>query len=194
MFNSFARVRYARVFVRAHEGVGILVLVQITKRVVDLSMLRLVCSDIEEKVFHSPLSLGYAPVVCCEIRDHELRVCPLWEFPGVDILNSERVREHGLFLEVADEAVAGARRDEVREEHAIEEDTLSTEDHEFHKPAGLSHLEEREEVHTFVVRLFQQRFDPAVVSLHPPEAMQVPKHTGDHAWDTGYRFEEYKSD
>ena len=113
MFNSFARVRYARVFVRAHEGVGILVLVQITKRVVDLSMLRLVCSDIEEKVFHSPLSLGYAPVVCCEIRDHELRVCPLWEFPGVDILNSERVREHGLFLEVADEAVAGARRDEV---------------------------------------------------------------------------------
>ncbi len=35
--------------------------------------------------------------------------------------------------------------------------------------AWLSQLQESEEVHPFVLRLFQQRVDPAMVAVHPSQ-------------------------
>ena len=44
--------------------------------------------------------------------------------------------------------------------------------------------------HAFIVRLLQQRLDPAVVSLQSSQAMEVSQHTGNHAGHTGNRFQE----
>lgn len=194
MLDALSWMGFRGVLVRAHEGIGILVLLQVRQGVVDLSVLSLVCSDVQQEVLHGPVALWDVPVVDCEVRDGELGVGPLRELPGLEVLDGEGVGEHGLLLEVADEAVAGARGHEVGEEHAVEEDALGAEDHEFHEPAGLGHLEECEEVHALVVGLLQQRLDPAVVPLHPSEAVEMAKHAGHHSWDASHGFEEHEPD
>lgn len=56
--------------------------------------------------------------------------------------------------------MAGAGREEVGGEEAVEEDALGAEDHDAHEGAGLGYFEEGEEVHTFVVGFFEEGFDP----------------------------------
>ena len=53
---------------------------------------------------------------------------------------------------------------------------LRRNDGELEDAAGLAQLEEGEEVHPLVLRLLQQRVDPAVVAVHAPERAHVAEH------------------
>jgi hypothetical protein len=114
--------------------------------------------------------------------------------PLVNLVNSPRVRVHGLLLEVPDEAVDDLGGDEVGDEEAVEEDALRADDHGLHKPAGLAHLHKGEKVHALVVALLEEGLDPAVVAAHAAEAVEVAEHAAHHAWDAGYAFEEDEAD
>ncbi|CRJ86145.1 hypothetical protein BN1723_000082 [Verticillium longisporum] len=101
----------------------------------------------------------------------------------LDLADAARVRVHGLLLEVADEAMRDLGRDEIRQEHAVEEDALGTDEHDLHEPARLRHLHKGQQVHALIVRLLEQRLDPAVVALHATKAAEMAEHASDHAWD-----------
>lgn len=73
----------------------------------------------------------------------------------LDIGEGEGVSEYSFFLKVANEAVAGSWRDEVGDEHAVKEDALGSNTHEFHEPAWLGYLEECQEVHPLIVSFLQ---------------------------------------
>jgi len=55
--------------------------------------------------------------------------------------------------------VADVGVEDIGEEEGVE-DALVAGDHEAHEPAKLGHLEEDEEVHTFVVVFFEKGFHP----------------------------------
>ena len=78
--------------------------------------------------------------------------------------------------------------DEVAGNEGVEEDALAAEDHEAHEPAWFGHLQEGEEVHALVVGLFEERLDPAIVSLHTADTMEVSQHTGNHTRNCGHGF------
>ena len=98
------------------------------------------------------MTLGHVPVAHGDLG--RLELLPLGQLAGVKVGDDAAVRQDGLFLEVADEAMAGPWRDQIGEEHAVEEDALGAQDHEAHEPAGFGHLEKGQEVHALVVRLF----------------------------------------
>ena len=124
-------------------------------------MLRLVCAHIVHQVPHRAAALGHVPVRDGNIGYRKVRVGPLLEMAGLDLADDVRIGVHGLLLEVADEAVAGARRQQVGEEEAVEEDALRAQDHHLHEPPGLRQLEEGEQVHALVEGLLEERLDPA---------------------------------
>lgn len=102
----------------------------------------------------------------------------------VKFMQAAGVSVNSLFLEVADKAVANLGREEVRDEHGVVEDTLSTEHDESHEPAGLVHFEKGEEVHSLVVGLLEERLDPALVRLETADGLEVAQAPGNHARNT----------
>ena len=73
--------------------------------------------------------------------------------------------DDSFFLEVADKAMAGLRREEVAEEKTVEENPLGAENHGSHEDSRGVEFEECEEVHPFVECFFQERFNLFVASL-----------------------------
>lgn len=110
------------------------------------------------------------------------------------LVDTPRVGVHGFFLEVADEPVGDFRRDQVAEEHGVEEDALRSQDERLHEQTWFAHLHEGEQVHALIVGLFEEGLDPAVVPLEASERVQVSEHTGYHAGDAGDGFEEDEAD
>lgn len=115
------------------------------------------------------------------------RNLPCGEATSLDLLDASCVGEDGLFLEVADEAVARAGRDHVAEDcggarergelwargegglltEGIVEDALRGEHHGAEEARRFLERHEGHEVHALVLRLLEQRVDPALVaSLH----------------------------
>ena len=104
------------------------------------------------------MALGHFPVADRDFRG--LEGFPFRKSSSVNVIDGAGVGEHGFFFEVADEAVARTRRDEVGEEEGVEEYALGAEDHGLHEEAWFGHFKKGEEVHTFVVGFFQEGFDP----------------------------------
>lgn len=172
MVNALGRVRLLGVLVSGSVRVGVILLVQIGQSVVDFTVLGLVSAHIEDQVPNGALALGHPPVLDGDLRCRG--VVPFGDSVLLDILNGARVSYNSLLLEVSDEAVADARRNHVRKEETVVEDTLGTHDHEAHEDSGSGHLEETHQVHTFVECLFQESLDPVrpsqlVNSLHQVE-------------------------
>jgi hypothetical protein len=85
-------VWYFWVPVLAHKGVGVVLLIEITKGVVDLAMLAFVCTDyhmlairsgqtwaaltVKEQIAHCAVALGHLPVIDSDFRSFHL--FPLW--------------------------------------------------------------------------------------------------------------------
>lgn len=90
--------------------------------------------------------------------------------------------------------MANLGRYKVANEHGIVENALRGKDHEPHQSARLVHLEEGEEVHALVVRLFEQCLDPPLVGLEAADGVQVAEGSRHHAWDAGDGFEEDEAD
>ena len=140
-------------------------LLQICQRVVDLAMLRLVGPHVEHQMPHRALVLGHLPVVDRNVGNLKVGIGPLGQVAGLDLLDDAAVGVHGFLLDVADEAVARPRRQQVREEHAVEEDALRAQDGHLHEPSRFGELHEGEEVHPLVVGFFEKGFDPVRAAL-----------------------------
>lgn len=117
-------------------------------------------------------------------------VFPVIQFAVVDLLQEDSVGVHCLLLEVANKSMARRWRNHVRQEVPIEKDSLCCGDHESVEDPWVAQSQEKEEVHTFVLRLLQQVVDPAVVALQGSQTAQVALHASNHAWDTSYGLEE----
>lgn len=169
--RSLAGAWPARVLVLGHVRVRVGLLVQVAQGVVDLTVLGLVRAHVQQQVAHRPLALGHLPVLDSDLRSGH--VLPLGQLAGLEVVDGTGVGDDGLLLEVGHEAVAGAGRDQVREEEAIEEDALRAQDHQAHEPARFGELHEGKEVHAFVVGFFEEGFDPAVFWV--PRSARVPK-------------------
>lgn len=188
VLNALGRVWLALILVLADIRIRIILLIKVSKRVVDLAVLALVRADVQQQVAHSTLAFRHIPVLDRNVRRHHL--LPLRKSTSVEICDLACVRQHCLFFKIADEAVACSRRDEVGDEHGVEEDALRSEDHELHEGTGFGHFEEGQEVHALVVGFFEQGFDPAVVTLHAAHAVKVTEHACYHSGDAGDGFEE----
>lgn len=193
----------------ADERVRVSVLVEIAQSVVDFSVFGFVCPDVEEQVTHRPVAFWHVPISHRNLRRFEL--LPLRQLPSVNICNGARVGNDGFLLEKTDKAVANPRRHEVSQEEAIIENSLGSKNHGFHEPAWLSHLHERQEVHTLVVCFLQQCFDPkrvstpdvsdgypirhspSIVSLQASQTVKMTDRRRHHPWNTCYTLQEEHS-
>ena len=113
------------VFVFTDVGIGVLDLIKIAEGVVDLPVLALIGANIQKKVAHSATSFRHFPVVNRNLGN--LKLLPLRQSAGINILDLARVRDDGLFLEISYKSMYGARTNEVREEQGVAPDTLSAE-------------------------------------------------------------------
>ena len=152
------RLAFRCVLILAHKRIRIPALLQIPQRMVHLAMLGLVGAHVEHQIAQRAFPLRHVPVLDGDLGrgggfEHG-------EGAGVDGGDAARVGQHGFFLEVADEAVAGARRDEVGGDEGVEEDALRAEEHQAHEDARFGQREEGEEVHALVVGFFEEGFDP----------------------------------
>lgn len=136
------------------------------------------------------MTLGHVPVADGNVGDAEVGVSPSLETAMVELEQAAGVGVNSLFLKVADEAVANLGREEVRDEHGVVEDTLSTEHDESHEPAGLVHFEEGEEMHSLVVRLLEKGLDPALIRLETANGLEMAQATSNHAGNTSNGLEE----
>mmetsp|Transcript_34096 Transcript_34096/g.88482 ORF Transcript_34096/g.88482 Transcript_34096/m.88482 type:complete len:306 (-) Transcript_34096:283-1200(-) len=115
-----------------------------------------------------------------------LLLMPLRNFRCLQVLSQVGVRLHSLLFEVTHSRVACLGEEDVQEHVRIEHDALPKKHHSTEKGARLAHLEERQQVHALVLRLLQQGVDPAVVALHPAQAVHVAEHAGHHPGHTGH--------
>lgn len=125
--------------------------------------------DVQDQVSHGSLALGHIPVGNSKLRNLEIGIGPLGQVSLLNFLETARVCVDGLLLEIADKAMRDLWRDQVADEHGVEEHTLSADDDSLHEPSRLRHLHECQEVHPLIVRLFEERFDPAIIPLHTPQ-------------------------
>lgn len=169
------------------------------------------------------MALGHIPVRNCDVGHLEVRIRPPRRETLVQLVDCTRVSVNGLLLQITHEAVANIGVDEVGEEKEVlrrckssasafearrasppprrwgfcvtyKVHALRAQNHNLHKPSRLTHLQEGEEVHALVVRLLEQRLDPAVVPLQRPQRAQVPQHSGHHAGHASDRLEEDEPD
>lgn len=148
---------------------------------VDLPMLCLIGPDDHQDILHNRIWLEV------EVLDRNVRrtkIWPLWDSPVIKIGNGTSVGDNSFFLNVPDEAVAGAWGDEVGKEESVEKNTLAAEDHHAHEPARLAEMEEGKKVETLIVGFFEERLNPSLVSLKAADGVKVTDHTSDHTGDT----------
>lgn len=88
---------------------------------------------------------------------------PVREGSTLKLLDGPGVSDDRFLLEVADKSVADTWRHKVGKEKSVEEDSLGSENHKAHEHAGFREFQEGKEVHAFVVRFFQEGFNP----IHP---------------------------
>lgn len=100
----------------------------------------------------------------------------------------------GLLFEIADKSVDDSGRQKVCDEEAVEEDALCPDDHHLHEPARFAHLHERQQMHSLIVALLEECLDPAVVTLHAPEATEMSEHTANHARNASNALKKDKAD
>src|SRR5262249_41658862 len=114
------------------------------------------------------------PILDGNLRGFE--TLPCGKPSTLDIFNCVAIGLGRLLFEISDKAVASLGGDKVSQKEAIGKDALGTKDHQLHEPSWLGHLEEGEKVHSFVVSIFQQGFDPVNVSKGPRSIMYAAHH------------------
>lgn len=149
-------------FELGRERIGIRC-IQVSKSMIDLTMLGLVRTYIQQQRSHTTLSGGHLPVFYGHLRC--LQLLPLRQVAVVEIIDRLGVGDHGLFFEVPNEPMADLRGDHVGQREAAEEYALCAEDHEPHQGTWFGELEECEQVHALVVGFFEEGFDPDGVFL-----------------------------
>ena len=83
-----------------------------------------------------------------------------------------------------------AGRQEVGQAEAEGEDNLSADHGCSEERSRPPELHEGHQVHPLILCLLQQGVDPAVVSLHLPQGLEVPHHAGSKARDPGHSLQE----
>jgi hypothetical protein len=130
-------MRLLRVPVLAHKGIGVLLLIEVTKCVVDLAMLALVRTNccllvehsryigmmltVEKKIAHGSVTLRHLPVVDGDLWS--LHLLPLRQKACVKVFDLASVCDDGFLLKIPYQSMNSARADEISEEHEVAPDT-----------------------------------------------------------------------
>lgn len=101
----------------------------------------------------------------------------------LDVRDHVVVRMHRRLLEVAHEAVHGLGVDNVRGDEEGRHHHLSSDDEEARGKVRLKHVKTHEQVHALVLRLLEEREDPAVIALQGAQALEMAKSGSDKAWN-----------
>ena len=157
------------------------------RKVIDVAVVRLVGAHHDNHILERRISWEL-PVV-----DGNGRRGDVLDLAGLEVLEVLGVGVDGLLLEVADDTVRELGGDEVAEEVGVEEDALHGEDERALVPLGLGHLHEGHEVHALVLRLLQQRPDPAAAVLEAAERAQVQQHAAHHPRHRRHRFQHHSA-
>lgn len=104
MFNALAWMWLIPVFVLRDEWVRVLVLIQVPKRVIHLSVLCFICSNVEQQVVHRSMTLWHVPIPDGDIWC--LQFLPAGKSSFFNILDGIGVGSNSLFFDIADETVA----------------------------------------------------------------------------------------
>mmetsp|Transcript_16550 Transcript_16550/g.49345 ORF Transcript_16550/g.49345 Transcript_16550/m.49345 type:complete len:212 (+) Transcript_16550:4545-5180(+) len=112
------------------------------------------------------------------------------EMTGIDVVQQVRVRLHCFLLQVADNRMAELGCDKVGHKEHVEVQPLCQQHRRAELPVWLAQLQERQQVHALVLRLLQERRDPALVRHHDAQRAQVAQHAAHHAWHAGDRLQE----
>lgn len=96
-----------------HEGVRVGDLIKVAEGVVDATVGSLISSNVKDEILHGPVTLGHVPVADSNVGDAEVGVRPPLEVAMVELKQAAGVGVNGLFLKIADEAVANLRREQV---------------------------------------------------------------------------------
>jgi hypothetical protein len=127
----FARMRLLGIPVLTHKGIGILLLIEITKGVIHFAVFALVGSNchvstrsacvachneltVEEQIAHRSMAFGHLPVVYSDIRS--LQLFPLRKAASVQIFELAGVGNNSLLFEISDQAMNHTGTHEVCEE------------------------------------------------------------------------------
>lgn len=135
----------------ADERIGILLVVEVAQGVVHTAVNCLIGTNVKDQIPHGPFSLGHLPVRDSKIGNLEVRIRPLGKIALFNLPDTSSIGVDRFLLEVANETVCNSWRDQVAQEHGVEEDTLRPENHRLHEPAWLAHLHKGEKMHSFIV-------------------------------------------
>mmetsp|Transcript_5207 Transcript_5207/g.14012 ORF Transcript_5207/g.14012 Transcript_5207/m.14012 type:complete len:522 (+) Transcript_5207:63-1628(+) len=165
--------------------------VQLAGGVVHIAMFCLVGTHGVHEVQDGAL-LSQMPVrardVWCRLVLPGGQVGTLWRL--LDGLDDFGVRHTGFFLNVSHEAVTELGAHQVGEEEGAAKSKLREDDRGTEHGGRVLHLDEREEMHAFVVRLLEEEMQQTTIALHGTQALEVSADGGDHAWHGGDRLEE----
>nr|GMC50251.1 jmjC domain-containing protein 7 [Ipomoea batatas] len=156
-------------------------------KVVDVTVMSLVSPNNQDNIPESR-SRREAPVVESDGRSRHVLNITL-----VKLLKELGVGMDGLFLQVSDDAVSQLGGDEVGGEVSVEEDALDGEDEGAFVPPRLRNLHERHQMHSLVLRFFQQRLDPPPAVLESPEGFAVEQHPSHHSRHRRHRLQHHRT-
>lgn len=150
--------------------------------------------DVHDEILHSTLPLRHVPILNrmldrpvniaafasefaahldSNIGNRKVGIRPSRKVTLFDFSNGTGVCMNSLLFEITNKSVDNARRQEICDEEAVEEDALCTNNHHLHEPARLTHLHESQKMHSLVVALLEESLDPSIIPFHASEAAEM---------------------
>ena len=140
-----------------------------------VAVARLILPDHDDHLAQAGVG-GQMPVVDGNLRGRHIR-----HFAGVDLGQVLRIADDRLFLEIADHAVCYARGEQVEKEVEVVKHQLRGRDQHPFQPRRLGDLDKGHQVHAFVIGLFDQLADPALIIADVAQGLEMLQQSANHA-------------
>ena len=132
--------------------------------------------------------IGQVPIVLFDIRGLDVFILSLVNFSKVLGVGCYR-----FFFEVFDKPVRNTRSEEIEEKVEVIKDKLDGHDQKAFKPAGLGDVDERHQVHPFIVGFFDQFLNPALIIADVTDLLELLHQTANHTGYGGNSFEDHSA-
>ena len=166
---------------------NLVVVLQVGEVMVEISVAGLFGSNVQD---HVPEGCIFRHLIVVDGLLGSAHGIPNFQSAIVDLIKHDRVSMHSFLFKVSYKSVASRWSEQVSQEVAIEEYTLSSSNQYSVKDSWVSEPQEEEQVHSLVLCLLKQMMNPAVVALQCSQTSQVPLHTGNHSWHACNRLQE----
>ena len=166
---------------------NLVVVLQVGEVMVEISVAGLVGANIQD---HVPEGCIFRHLIVVDGLLGSAHGIPNLKSASVDLIKHDSVSMHSFFFKISYKSVACRWSEQVGQEIAIEEDTLSSRNQYSVEDSWVSEPQEEEQVHSLVLCLLEQMMNPAVVALQCSQTSQVPLHPGNHSWHASNRLQE----